>query len=44
VLTEPVALMGAVRKDMGDAGVLLMMSSGNFGGMDLSALAEAFIA
>jgi hypothetical protein len=29
---------------MGDAGVLLMMSSGNFGGMDLSALAEAFIA
>ena len=44
VLTEPVALMGAVRKDMGDAGVLLMMSSGNFGGLDLLALSEAFIA
>ncbi|MGV9011552.1 MAG: UDP-N-acetylmuramate--L-alanine ligase [Flavobacteriales bacterium] len=44
VLTDPIALMGAVRKDKGDAGVLLMMSSGNFGGIDLVALAEAFIA
>ena len=44
VLTDPIALMGAVRKDTGDAGVLLMMSSGNFGGIDLVALAEAFIA
>ena len=44
VHTDPVAVMGAVRKGLGDAGVLLMMSSGNFGGMDLLATAEAFIA
>ncbi|MEO8733453.1 MAG: peptidoglycan synthetase, partial [Flavobacteriales bacterium] len=44
VLTDPTALMGAVREDMGSDGVLLMMSSGNFGGMDLNALAEVFIA
>ncbi|HEY0978312.1 MAG TPA: Mur ligase family protein [Flavobacteriales bacterium] len=44
VLTDPIRVMGAVRGNMGDAGVLLMMSSGNFGGMDLQAMAEAFIA
>jgi len=44
VLTDPVALMGAVRENMGSEGVLLMMSSGNFGGIDLNALAEVFIA
>ena len=49
VLTDPIALMGAVREGMGEAprsagGVLLMMSSGNFGGLDLNAMAEAFIA
>jgi UDP-N-acetylmuramate: L-alanyl-gamma-D-glutamyl-meso-diaminopimelate ligase len=44
VLVDPVAVMGAVRKDLPEAGVLLMMSSGNFGGMDLQATAEAFIA
>ena len=44
VLTTPIALMGAVREGMGEDGVLLMMSSGNFGGLDLEALAEAFIA
>lgn len=44
VITDPVAVMGAVRKDIAEASVLLMMSSGNFGGVDLPALAEAFIA
>ncbi len=44
VLVDPVAVMGAVRKDLTEAGVLLMMSSGNFGGMDLQATAEAFTA
>jgi hypothetical protein len=36
--------MGAVRSDPSGDGVLLMMSSGNFGGIDLQAVAEAFIA
>lgn len=44
VLTDPIAVMGAVRRDIRDGSVLLMMSSGNFGGVDLQALAEAFIA
>lgn len=44
VLTDPAALMGAVRADAAGNGVLLMMSSGNFGGIDLQAMAEAFIA
>lgn len=46
VLTSPVELMGALREGMaaGEPGVLLMMSSGNFGGLDLGALAEAYIA
>lgn len=44
VHTDPVAVMGAVRKDAAEERVLLMMSSGNFGGLDLEALAEAFIA
>ncbi len=44
VLTDPIAVMGAVRQGAGGAGVLLMMSSGNFGGLDLQALSEAFIA
>jgi UDP-N-acetylmuramate: L-alanyl-gamma-D-glutamyl-meso-diaminopimelate ligase len=44
VLNDPIAVMGAVRADAAGAGVLLMMSSGNFGGIDLQATAEAFIA
>ncbi len=44
VHSDPVQLMGAVREAQGDPGVLLMMSSGNFGGLDLQALCEAFIA
>lgn len=44
VVTEPIALMGAVRQAIGGDAVLLMMSSGNFGGLDQQALAEAFIA
>lgn len=44
VLNDPVRVMGAVRPDQGGRAVLLMMSSGNFGGLDLQALSEAFIA
>lgn len=44
VLTDPIALMGAVRNGLEGDAVLLMMSSGNFGGIDLPALSEAFIA
>ena len=44
VITDPIAVMGAVRQDMQPRSVLLMMSSGNFGGLDLQALSEAFIA
>lgn len=44
VISDPVAVMGAVRRHTQEDGVLLMMSSGNFGGMDLQATAEAFIA
>ena len=44
VLNDPIAVMGAVREHQKDSGVLLMMSSGNFGGIDLQATAEAFIA
>ena len=36
--------MGAVRGGAEGEGVLLMMSSGNFGGLDLTALAEVYIA
>ena len=36
--------MGGVREGTADKAVLLMMSSGNFGGLDQQALAEAFIA
>lgn len=43
VLTDPIDVMGAVRSGVGDDAVLLMMSSGNFGGIDQQALAEAFI-
>lgn len=43
VLSDPIAVMGAVRPRKEKA-VLLMMSSGNFGGLDLQALSEAFIA
>jgi len=43
VLSDPIAVMGAVRPGKEKA-VLLMMSSGNFGGLDLQALSEAFIA
>jgi UDP-N-acetylmuramate: L-alanyl-gamma-D-glutamyl-meso-diaminopimelate ligase len=44
VITDPIAVMGAVREGLTDKAVLLMMSSGNFGGLDLQALSEAFIA
>lgn len=44
VLNDPIAVMGAVRQDVRENAVLLMMSSGNFGGLDLQALSEAFIA
>ena len=44
VLNDPIALMGAVRQHTTGSGVLLMMSSGNFGGIDLQATAEAYIA
>ena len=44
VLNDPVAVMGAVRSSADVPGVLLMMSSGNFGGIDLQATAEAYIA
>jgi UDP-N-acetylmuramate: L-alanyl-gamma-D-glutamyl-meso-diaminopimelate ligase len=43
-VTDPVVLMGALREGSGTEGVLLMMSSGNFGGIDLQAVAEAYIA
>lgn len=44
VITDPIAVMGAVRGGASERAVLLMMSSGNFGGLDQKALAEAFIA
>jgi len=44
VMCDPIAVMGAVRPKPGSKAVLLMMSSGNFGGLDLQALSEAFIA
>ncbi|MCB0764239.1 MAG: peptidoglycan synthetase, partial [Flavobacteriales bacterium] len=44
VLNDPVEVMGAVRTDRQEHSVLLMMSSGNFGGIDLQAMSEAFIA
>ncbi|MCB0792486.1 MAG: peptidoglycan synthetase [Flavobacteriales bacterium] len=44
IVTDPVALIGAVRQATTDRSALLMMSSGNFGGVDLEAMAEAFIA
>jgi UDP-N-acetylmuramate: L-alanyl-gamma-D-glutamyl-meso-diaminopimelate ligase len=44
VLNDPIAVIGAVRDDPKEEAVLLMMSSGNFGGLDLQALSEAFIA
>ncbi len=44
VLTDPIEVMGAVRGGLEGDAVLLMMSSGNFGGLDLQALSEAFIA
>ncbi len=51
VHNDPIAVMGEVRKGIGggerlppEGAVLLMMSSGNFGGLDLQALSEAFTA
>lgn len=44
VHNDPIAVMGEVRKGIGGDSVLLMMSSGNFGGLDLQALSEAFTA
>jgi UDP-N-acetylmuramate: L-alanyl-gamma-D-glutamyl-meso-diaminopimelate ligase len=44
VMSDPIAVIGEVRGGREDESVLLMMSSGNFGGLDLEALSEAFIA
>ena len=44
VHNDPIAVMGEVRRGIGGDSVLLMMSSGNFGGLDLQALSEAFTA
>ncbi len=44
VINDPIAVLGAVREGRKRDSVLLMMSSGNFGGLDLQALSEAFIA
>lgn len=44
VLNDPIAVIGAVREGRKEESVLLMMSSGNFGGLDIQALSEAFIA
>ncbi len=44
VLNDPIAVIGAVREGRQEKSVLLMMSSGNFGGLDLQALSEAFMA
>ncbi len=44
VMNDPIAVIGAVREERQEKAVLLMMSSGNFGGLDLQALCEAFIA
>lgn len=44
VMNDPIAVIGAVREERKAEAVLLMMSSGNFGGLDLQALSEAFIA
>ena len=44
VMNDPIAVIGAVREDRDEEAVLLMMSSGNFGGLDLQALSECFIA
>lgn len=44
VFSDPISIMGGVRKEQKKRSVLLMMSSGNFGGMDLQAMSEAFIA
>ncbi|MBK7086798.1 MAG: peptidoglycan synthetase [Flavobacteriales bacterium] len=44
VVNDPIELMGALRDGQHGPGVLLMMSSGNFGGLDLEAMAEAYIA
>ena len=44
VVNDPIELMGALRDGEHGPGVLLMMSSGNFGGLDLEAMAEAYIA
>jgi UDP-N-acetylmuramate: L-alanyl-gamma-D-glutamyl-meso-diaminopimelate ligase len=44
VITDPVQVIGAVRGGTAEKAVLLMMSSGNFGGLDLHVLSEAFLA
>ena len=44
VYTSPIELMGAVRSGAKGDGALLMMSSGNFGGIDLEARAGAYTA
>lgn len=44
VMNDPIAVIGAVREGRKEKAVLLMMSSGNFGGLDIQALSEAFIA
>jgi UDP-N-acetylmuramate: L-alanyl-gamma-D-glutamyl-meso-diaminopimelate ligase len=44
VITDPMQVIGAVRAGTAPKAVLLMMSSGNFGGLDLQVLSEAFLA
>ncbi len=44
VMNDPYAVLGAIREGRKKEGVLLMMSSGNFGGLDLQAVTEAFMA
>ena len=43
-MNDPIAVIGAVREERQEKAVLLMMCSGHFGGLDLQALCEAFIA
>ncbi len=44
VLNDPIAVLGAIREERKEEAVLLLMSSGNFGGLDLQAVSESFMA
>jgi len=44
VLNDPIAVLGVIREERKEEAVLLLMSSGNFGGLDLQAVTEAFMA